>query len=706
MGMSLCLTVRLFESRFHGVPDWPPSPARVFQALVAGAAEGRFLPRAVRAALEWLECQDAPVIAAPHAELARAFTSFVPNNDGDATELKGDPTKTIRIGKDIRPRLIHGAPEFTYVWQGLEGEIPEQGLRAAAEQLYQLGRGVDPAFADLRLLLDAEAEALLAAAPGRVHRPGAAGQGGLACPVRGSAQSLALRHQAFLGRFAVAGQGRSARTSFATPPRPVFRQIRYDDAPRRLVFDLRRGDGRFAQIPATRAGQIVSWVLHGATRRLTLGLTEPDRPLAARFVLGQGAGPQDLDRRVRVFALPTVRPQGDRAIRRVAVQVPADCPLRLDDLTWAFSGLDLVDPETGVVDPPDAGLVAADDRAMLARYLTPARTWRTETAAALPAARGRARGQTGTARLGEETAARKAVALALRHAGVNARVERIHVQKEPFAGQVQRAEAFAPGTRFEPARLWHVEIGFAQPVQGPLILGDGRFLGLGLMVPDRDVPGILAFRITGGLANAAPEGLAQAFRRAVMAQVRDERGRMATFFSGHTPDGARNAPGTHEHIACTADLARGRLLIVPPHCLQHRRPGNGEPQHLNHLERSLSGFQELRAGSAGLLSLEPATVGPDDPLLAPARLWDSVTPVQATIRPRRTSEETLTVTIHKELRNRGLPRAEVQITQMTGPSSGHARLSFRTAQSGPILLGRTLHKGGGLFAGVSERAAD
>jgi CRISPR-associated protein Csb2 len=72
---------------------------------------------------------------------------------------------------------------------------------------------------------------------------------------------------------------------------------------------------------------------------------------------------------------------------------------------------------------------------------------------------------------------------ALRHAGIKAQVEEIRVQREPFETNGARAEAFSLGTRFAKERVWHVEISFKEPVLGPLVIGDGRFLGLGLMVP-------------------------------------------------------------------------------------------------------------------------------------------------------------------------------------------------------------------------------
>ena len=62
MRQSLLIAVRFPEGRYHGREDgfngadgWPPSPGRLFQALVAAAARGANLfPEDMRA-LKWLE---------------------------------------------------------------------------------------------------------------------------------------------------------------------------------------------------------------------------------------------------------------------------------------------------------------------------------------------------------------------------------------------------------------------------------------------------------------------------------------------------------------------------------------------------------------------------------------------------------------------------------------------------------------------------
>jgi len=687
---ALVIEVRLLDQRFHGVPDWPPSPGRLFQALVSGASVEPERPGDKTEALLWLEHQDAPIILSPRMEEMRGYTSYVPNNDGDA---ETDPTNPSRIGKQIRGRLLSDEAPLVYLWSDLEN-IPDAVTDLAAG-LFQLGRGIDPAFARARIIYAGSAETLIMTYPGRVHRPAGQGADGLDCPMPGSLDSLDGRHTAFLNRLASTGSGRRAAVAFANPPRARFRRIRYDCPATCVVFDLTAKNGGFRAMDAAGAGPLVTDWLKDAAERLGPALT----PLAERFLTGKTAGPRDIARRVRAFALPTIRRQGDRCIRRLAVEIPPDCPIRRDDLIWALGGSDAFAVKWGIP-------VLSEDHRMLGRYCGPARVWQSETALALPIRRrrlepGRDR-KTGTERAGEEAGARAAVADALRHAGISTRVVSIDVRREPFADHGTRAEAFAEGMRFSKHRLWHVGVGFAEPVRGPLILGNGRFVGLGLMRPAASDTSedVISFRIVAGLAEARTTALAHAFRRAVLARMGDAA---PAFVTGHEEDGTPKRPGHHDHVAYVADLARCRLMVIPPH-LFHRNPELApQPQQLGRLRDALQGMSMLLAGSAGRLSLRPDPVGDDDPLFAPASVWESATPYYATRHPKGgTAEQSLVADVQRDLCRHGLPRAEIEVLEARlgprGALSGRVRLTFAHSVEGPILLGRTLHKGGGLFA--------
>lgn len=60
--------------------EWPPHPGRVFMALAAAHFQTGAAP-AERAALEWLEKQDAPQLGVPDGDSRAVVTHFVPVND-------------------------------------------------------------------------------------------------------------------------------------------------------------------------------------------------------------------------------------------------------------------------------------------------------------------------------------------------------------------------------------------------------------------------------------------------------------------------------------------------------------------------------------------------------------------------------------------------------------------------------------------------
>ena len=114
-----------------------------------------------------------------------------------------------------------------------------------------------------------------------------------------------------------------------------------------------------------------------------------------------------------------------------------------------------------------------------------ARIWRTVTPVALPVARPPGK-RDGTTRATAEAGAVQAMRQALRHIGYQGQAIVRRIQREPFDTQGQIATAFHHG-RFAANRLYHVEIEFSQPVAGPIVIGDGRYFGLGLFRPVRDI---------------------------------------------------------------------------------------------------------------------------------------------------------------------------------------------------------------------------
>src|SRR5574341_841327 len=93
--MQLHITLTFATRRYHGRRseeelEFPPSPARLFQALIAGSHCDAYimLHTAKRdRALQWLESLEPPVIEAPVVcQTGAGITNYVPNNDDGSKE--------------------------------------------------------------------------------------------------------------------------------------------------------------------------------------------------------------------------------------------------------------------------------------------------------------------------------------------------------------------------------------------------------------------------------------------------------------------------------------------------------------------------------------------------------------------------------------------------------------------------------------------
>lgn len=732
-------------ARFHGIhadePEWPPAPARLFQALVAGAARGSSLPETCAPTLRWLECLPPPTILTPPRTLGQPVSLYVPNNDADSLPDPSD-VSSIRIAKQVAPSLFDGTRPLLYAWPLPDGEPPIASLCTLAHELYQLGRGLDMAWADVSVLTTDEFRSMIRRHIGLVFAPTPHGSDRpvLSCPVPGSLDSLITRH--LTPRLRIDPSGKAGRTLFTNPPKPSFAAISYAPHRRAKLYELReRGSTRLWPWPLHRSVALVETLRDAAFARLRQSLPEAaesiERCLLGRWPDGSGSVP--VAQRIRIVPLPSIGTiHVDRAIRRILVEVPATCPLAFEDLDWAFSGLDRTDPETGEA---SAWVVTrAEGLDMQAHYCQPSRHWQSVTAVALPDVGMRSRGASMAASIGspepndritEERRAVLAVQQALRHADVPAIAVNVKAQHEPYAARGKRAEAFAEGTRFAQARLWHVAITFDRAVSGPLCIGDGRFVGLGVLAPTTAASGfqadpaswtgeqsvgVLAFDLVGQLADSfnEPVVLARAFRRAVMSRVgavSESNGRrpIDSFFSGHSAETDEPDSGTERHVSYQWDAPRRRLLLLAPHRLQRRNTFPRERFQLALLDRALEDLSELRAGHSGRFELRRRALSSEDPLLAAANVWESVTPYVVT-RHRRLGSvaQAIAADVESECRRCGLPEPTVTILEhvvATGqPLRALLRLAFPAAVFGPLALGRTSLLGGGLFANVEDRA--
>jgi CRISPR-associated protein Csb2 len=146
MGLALCIRLLgdTYEAGWGGAAEWPPHPARLFCGLVAAAAPGGPDDRALR----WLEAQPPPTIAAAPARIAN-LEAFVPTNDH--ARASGGHQQYLGRTSALRrwPRSLPGSSRVVMEWQS----SPPEDLRAHLETLVRrvpyLGRASSPVLVDL-----------------------------------------------------------------------------------------------------------------------------------------------------------------------------------------------------------------------------------------------------------------------------------------------------------------------------------------------------------------------------------------------------------------------------------------------------------------------------------------------------------------------------------------------------------------------------
>ena len=718
MERSLLISIWFHEGRYHGQQDgfeegmgWPPSPGRLFQALLAGAAIGaEFEPRDIQA-FKWMENLHAPVIAAPWARRGRAVKLFVPNNDLDTQG--GDPAKTskIRVAKLWRPCFFDPEVPLHYLWKFDHGTDEASQMCKFAEKLFQLGRTFDIAWAEGKILDEDQSRQIFEQYRGTLRTP--CGAGATPIPHSGTLDSLILRYNRKRERLQTVIEGRKTRQLFSQPPKASFRLVGYDTLARRLHFELRTESGSFAPRPLAHAAPLVEGIKKSASERLGNALPEQSA-LFERLIVGKGAGPSDIPIRIRLFPVPSIgTTHTDRSIRRVMVEVPSDCPIRLDDIRWAFSGIEPFVPSTGEV--WSGSLVSAEDSRMADRFMRPSRVLQSITPVALPDALCRrshpSETKVGEARLEEHERNSHALMQALRHAGIRQVPTDIRIQKEPFHTRGVSAAEFARDSRFSKHSLWHVKIRFAEPVRGPIVIGDGRFTGLGLFEPvlERAQSAfVFNIEISRPLDQSARLELLRHLRRALMSISRDMSGQVRQVFSGHGINGGAARSGTHQHVFLSSDDIGSphtiRLIVAAPWACD--RSAKTSDSARRQFANIVSQLNDLRAGSIGRFSnLQAVALEEQDPTIGPSRLWAGRTPYLCTRNLKRKDDPLTTVQADftTECNRRGLPKPKsIEVSNMTaGPRGGrpaaHLKIQFSTAVRGPLMLGRDSHLGGGLF---------
>jgi CRISPR-associated protein Csb2 len=536
MTSHFCLSITFLNGTFHGrrddgVPEWPPSPLRAFQALVAAAAgrwkEPQFSSYAAPA-LEWLERLGAPEILAPAGwgtEL-RPYRLYVPNNSGDLVTrawAAGNSDASIaahRTEKDARPTHVVGNPNgggstVRFLWRLSDPRLAGESefvttLVAAARSVTHLGWGIDMATAHVGLI--SEPELTEAVENERLERwsPGADGT-----PLRvtvppselglGTFRALVRRHESFTQRMA---EG----VPKDVPPLTAYSVVRYrrptDIAPRPFAaFELRTlDDQRFRPFNTPLKTRDVAGMLRNAVERVTEAAGWDAETRAAR-VHGHAPGTSDqargegADVRFAYLPLPSIEERRGRGthvgdIRRVMVVAHPSLLPELREIEQRLAGCELIDPDTSLPTAILKPIPTWDHR--LRDYSSASCVWSTVTPVVLPGhedpggVRQRLNAADADAQRRLLLRLQQRVDNLLRKALVQAGFPSELVDKAEVVGRevgfrrgVEHARRYLLPRELTTSR-YHVRVKWPSPVSGPISIGAGRYRGLGVFVAENN----------------------------------------------------------------------------------------------------------------------------------------------------------------------------------------------------------------------------
>ncbi len=514
MSHYLCLTIRFLQPYYHGARDggeteWPPSPLRLFQALVAAAAaqgDDADSPSVLR----WLEQCPKPVIVAPEGTPSKVpYRMYVPNNAADlvaAAWVRGNLGASVaehRTEKDVQPMHLRG--EAVHYLYRIDRDHPPDAaaMQSIARSVTHVGWGVDMVVGNASVITDADVGQL---SGDRWQPTTGGGRVQLRVPVEGTLTALTAKHEAFLRRLSTEGfrpvppltafQVVTYRREFEPPERMVTAfQLLNPEAETMRAFDTTRHTCRVAgmlrhvtglaaeeaQWDADRIGRVVFGHAGQRDRSEPSGLDpsqkEGPTPQSPEDVVGAN--------RLAYLPLPSLEYRGKGVVvgsirRALITSLGGNCR---DEVRWtqrALSGRDLIGKQDGTSQALLAVIPQSDK--MVLNYTKSAVAWSTVTPVILP-------GRDDRSQRKAEHLLRKAI----RQAGFSellseqAEIEWRNVCFWPGGDLATRffvPEHLRGYPRFHVRIVWKKSATKTVAMKGPICLGGGRHYGLGLFAAE------------------------------------------------------------------------------------------------------------------------------------------------------------------------------------------------------------------------------
>src|ERR1017187_2353967 len=315
----VCISVTFLTGRYHG-EEWPPSPARLYQALVAAVMTcgNQEFAGIVEPALRWLEGQTPPVIRCCEAEQLSKFRIAVPNNDMDVVAWEWQQGRhkdvaTLKTMKQVAPwHVPEAGPHVQYIWRldSNPAETPTEPLRTAARMLHTLGWGIDMAYADVTP----------EQAGGDVYERAVSGERRMS-PMAGTLDDLKAAYQRFQVRSTGKGVDSSTRPSMLLSQ--PYQRVGEEYRPA-ICFRLMKAEDptKTQAVPWEDCQKVAAWLRHRAAKELE---NECDEATVTGYVQGHlDSMDADKSRRISYVPLPTIYGRhADGLIRRAMIVEPA-----------------------------------------------------------------------------------------------------------------------------------------------------------------------------------------------------------------------------------------------------------------------------------------------------------------------------------------------------------------------------------------------
>lgn len=488
--MKLIINLEFPFGRFHG-REFPPSPSRFFQALIAGSHRGIYERQNAEArdrAMEWLEKLSPPWIEAHQFPASgKGVINYVPNNDNSFSHNKTAKSLqafvALRDGNAIR-----------YIWQFPDTEENRRNAEVIckmARLVTHLGHGQDAVFAHGEIG-ESDGADLKVADDGRtIFYPKERAGGDWTAPKAGALEVYRKRYEAFL----------KTGNAHAVSLLNVVRQVDYvEDGAIDLtcpyaLFEIRRLDDedRFYSFDGRDLRQPAAMVRHAAVE-IFYPTDKDERKIkkAARFkktygedlilrkILGHEPNATGEKKAVNAphlafLPLPHLFPPhpSGRIHRIVLAGFGFDESERelFDDTTRNLNGAEIKDNGQ-----PIARLIRVEnfkaDKFFNQFYGASARIWRSATPIVL----------SGFNRRGRKP--EQLLYRALNQIGIETEaIESVAVFRAPIVSKTFRPMDYKIADYLSENPRYHAEIFFKRMVRGVLAVGRGRHAGFGLMMP-------------------------------------------------------------------------------------------------------------------------------------------------------------------------------------------------------------------------------